>query len=249
MREDARPAEVVVEETHRFLAPLLSGCRRVLEVGCGNGLLARRLAADGFEVTAVDRSLAGTERAAPVRFVEADFLGFEDAPFDALVFSASLHHLFPLERALENAGRLLRPGGLLAAADFDLDAPDRETLRWLYDLQGLLGAAGLLRREVAHGSDEDDPLARWEAEHAGDPPLHRGCAMRAALAGRFELLGTARGPYLHRSIAGQLEPSRHAARIARWVLTAELRRIAAGTLRPVGLRLWARTARAEPEKK
>jgi SAM-dependent methyltransferase len=240
---------VVVEETHRFLAPLLSGCRRVLEVGCGNGLLARRLAADGFEVTAVDRSLAGTERAAPVRFVEADFLGFEDAPFDALVFSASLHHLFPLERALENAGRLLRPGGLLAAADFDLDAPDRETLRWLYDLQGLLGAAGLLRREVAHGSDEDDPLARWEAEHAGDPPLHRGCAMRAALAGRFELLGTARGPYLHRSIAGQLEPSRHAARIARWVLTAELHRIAAGTLRPVGLRLWARTARAEPEKK
>jgi 16S rRNA A1518/A1519 N6-dimethyltransferase RsmA/KsgA/DIM1 with predicted DNA glycosylase/AP lyase activity len=56
------------------------GCGAALEVGCGDGLLARRLAARAAEVTAIDCdagmvALARQRTAAPhVRFVHADFL-------------------------------------------------------------------------------------------------------------------------------------------------------------------------------
>lgn len=264
MASPQRPEDVEVDETVRFVAPLLAGRRRVLDVGCGNGLLARRLAADGFQVTALDRSLDRTERAPGIRYLEADFLSFEDAPHDALVFSASLHHLSPLDRALENAERLLVPGGQLVVADFDLDAPDRDTARWYYDLEGLLVAAGCFRPDRVGGTDIDDPLERWHAEHRpeahrpgthrhhghrgqghgppeeAEPPLHTGAAMREGLARRFSNPGASTGPYLYRYLVGGLEPSPHALRLALWVHDAEVRRIAAGALKPVGLRLWAR---------
>jgi SAM-dependent methyltransferase len=235
-----RPEEVEVDETYRFVAPLIAGCRRVLDVGCGNGLLARRLTGDGFQVTALDRSLGRTERSPGIRYVESDFLGFEDAPHDALVFSASLHHLAPLDRALETAEHLLRPCGLLVAADFDLEAPDRETVRWYYDLEGLLLTSGLFRPDKVRGSETDDPLARWHAEHAETPPLHTGAAMRDALSRRFTLLGSDSGPYLYRYLAGSLEPTPHATRIGRWIRDTEARHIASGALKAVGFRLWAR---------
>jgi SAM-dependent methyltransferase len=240
MPPHARPEDLEVESTHRFVAPLLAGATRVLDVGCGNGLLARRLAADGLDVTALDRSLKRTERSSGIRFVEEDFLGHQDAPFDALVFSASLHHLSPLDQALETAERLLRPGGSLLVSDFDLDAPDRFTARWYYDLEGLLLAAGHFRPDKVQGSDTEEPLARWHAEHVDTPPFHRGTAMRAAIRQRFDLIGSSTGPYLYRYIVGALEPTPHAMRIATQVRAAEERGIAAAALKPVGLQLWAR---------
>ena len=189
MREPARPEDVEVEDTHRFLQQHLSGMRRVLDVGCGNGLLARRLLGDGLHVTALDVSLERTERTEGIRFVEADFLVFEDAPYDALVFSASLHHLIPLKDALEAANRLLRPGGRLLVSDFDLEAPDLATARWYYDVEGLLLASGLYRPEKVGRAEERDLLRRWHLEHEDTPPLHTGTAMREGVAARFSLLG------------------------------------------------------------
>ena len=237
-----RAEDVEVEETHRFLLPLLAGSRRVLDVGCGNGLLARRLLGDGLDVTALDRKLNRTERTAGIRFVEEDFLGFEDAPYDALVFSASLHHLFPLETALAAADRLLCPGGLLLASDFDLQAPDSATARWYYDMEGLLLAAGLYRPEKVSGSQAEDPLRRWHAEHQDTPPFHTGAAMRAGLGRRFALLGEGSGAYLYRYVVGGLVPSPHGAAVAAWALASEKRHLASGVLKPVGLLLWAKKA-------
>jgi SAM-dependent methyltransferase len=240
MPTPARPEDVEVEETYRFLAPHLAGASRLLDVGCGNGLLARRLAQAGFAVTAVDVSLKRTERSPGIRFVETDFLTLEDAPFDALVFSASLHHLSPLEAALATAHRLLRPGGRLLAADFDVDSPDEETARWYYTLEGLLLAAGLYRADKVGGSEADPPLLRWHKEHEDTPPLHPGRAMQEALARRFGDVGTSRGPYLYRYLVGGLAPTPQATAIAEWARATEERQLASGALRPVGLRLWAR---------
>jgi SAM-dependent methyltransferase len=242
MSAPARPEDVEVEETYRFLAPRLAGCRTLLDVGCGNGLLARRLALGGFAVTAVDVSLKRAERSAGIRFLEADFLALDEGPFDALVFSASLHHLYPLEAAVERAARLLRPGGCLLAADFDVDAPDEATARWYYDMEGLLLAAGLYRPHQVGGSETDAPLVRWHAEHQESPPLHRGQHMREALARRFVRLGTSTGPYLYRSLVGGLEATPQATRLAQWAVAAETRHIGRGVLRPVGLQLWAHRA-------
>jgi SAM-dependent methyltransferase len=240
MSTPASPEDVEVEEARRFLLPLLAASHRVLDVGCGNGLLARRLSGDGLDVTALDRSLKRAERTAGIRYVETDFLGFEDAPYDALVLSASLHHLFPLAEALATAERLLRPGGLILVSDFDVDAPDVLTARWYYDMEGLLLVAGLYRPEKVDCAGVEDVLARWHAEHQDTPPFHTGAAMREALAQRFVLLGTLLGPYLYRYVVGGLRPSPLGTSIAAWALATEERHIAEGVLKAVGLRLWAK---------
>jgi SAM-dependent methyltransferase len=58
---------------------------------------------------------------AGVEFQEADgrALPFGDAEFDAVVFDSVLCHIPQPERALAEAGRVLRPGGRLAAFDGD----------------------------------------------------------------------------------------------------------------------------------
>ena len=94
----------------------------VLDVGCGDGLLAQRLAAVSRSVVGIDVDPAIVVRArarlepvgnASVRFVS--FADFDEAErsFDLITFVASLHHL-PLRKTLPKSGRLLRRGGELA---------------------------------------------------------------------------------------------------------------------------------------
>lgn len=95
--------------------------QRVLDVGCGAGTLARRLAATVPHVDGVDASaemIAVARRSAPpnVTFDVGDALTLDVAPgsYDAVVSSAVLHHL-PLAEALPRMAGWLRPGGVLAA--------------------------------------------------------------------------------------------------------------------------------------
>jgi ubiquinone/menaquinone biosynthesis C-methylase UbiE len=103
---------------------------RVLEVGCGTGVLTRLLARwpNVGAVVGVDTAAALLVRArelaedlANVEFREGDgrSLPFEDTCFDAVVFDSVLSHIPGPERALAEAARVLRPGGWLAAFDGD----------------------------------------------------------------------------------------------------------------------------------
>ena len=92
--------------------------RRVLDVGCGDGALARYLAAPGRTVTGLDpdtgcilRARQASKGTAGLRFVPTDFDAFEAAPgsFDAVLFVASLHHM-DATAAVEKAAALLSPG-------------------------------------------------------------------------------------------------------------------------------------------
>jgi ubiquinone/menaquinone biosynthesis C-methylase UbiE len=102
----------------------------VLEVGCGTGVLTRRLAElpTVGEVVGVD--IAGTLLAAAaelasslpnVSFTEADArtLPFGDDSFDAVVFDSTLTHVPGPDEALAEAFRVLRRRGLLAAFEGD----------------------------------------------------------------------------------------------------------------------------------
>jgi SAM-dependent methyltransferase len=107
---------------HRLLLRQLPpGCRTALDVGCGTGRFARRLAQRGIEVDAVDRSaeVLAAARGAPappagrVRYLLADVtrMRLPAGRYDVISCLASLHHLpFATVAALRQA---LAPGGVL----------------------------------------------------------------------------------------------------------------------------------------
>ncbi|HYL39916.1 MAG TPA: class I SAM-dependent methyltransferase [Candidatus Binatus sp.] len=112
------------------VAASLSPGASVLEVGCGPGHLAQRLAERGFEVTGLDLDPAMVERArraaaalglqgagvdaAPVpAFVVGDVasLPFDDGSFDAVVSTLSMHHWDDAVVGIREIVRVLKPGG------------------------------------------------------------------------------------------------------------------------------------------
>jgi len=109
--------------TSPFLVPLRqAGVRTILELGCGTGHDAARLAAAGYSVTAIDLSGEAIGHAQATfgplaRFLVADMtrrLAFPDGSFDAVMSNVALH-MFPddMTRAVfAQVGRLVRAGGL-----------------------------------------------------------------------------------------------------------------------------------------
>jgi SAM-dependent methyltransferase len=227
-----RPSELRLDDQVERIGPALAGKARILDVGCGHGELARRLAAGGATITALDTQLRDPVPAERVTYVERDFLAFEAEPFDALVFGASLHHIHELDRCIAHARRLLAPGGVLVVDDFDVAAPDAATLAWYYDTQELLAAAGLYPPDRIDRGHE--LLERWHHAHHHEHALHTADAMRAAIAARFAITDERRGPYLHWYILARLPEDAQGLAIARHLIATERAKIASGAIRAVG---------------
>jgi SAM-dependent methyltransferase len=100
----------------------------LLEVGCGWGELAARMAVElECRVVAIDQSPRMVElarqRGVDARVGDVQELDFPQGAFDAVVAAWMLYHVPDLHRALRECVRVLRPGGVLvavtnAAADF-----------------------------------------------------------------------------------------------------------------------------------
>lgn len=86
---------------------------RLLEIGAGSGWQARRLAALGYAVTAVDVSDSSyaAGRVWPVLPYDGSRLPFADASFDAIFSSNVLEHVDGLAEFQREMQRVLRPGG------------------------------------------------------------------------------------------------------------------------------------------
>jgi len=113
----------------------LNSADRVLDLGCGTGVLTRMIAdrldskvggvSVGIDAAAKMILVAGKKRGSGnCRFevMAAEDLSFEDQSFDAVVSSLFFHHV-PLdlkEKALSESFRILRPGGRLIIADMHI---------------------------------------------------------------------------------------------------------------------------------
>jgi len=95
----------------------LAGVRHLLDVGCGEGQVSRRVRALGAEVVGVDPTesqlAAAAERGGGVRYARAGAAGLPFPPltFDAVVICLTLEHIDPFEPAIEEMARVLAPGG------------------------------------------------------------------------------------------------------------------------------------------
>ncbi len=165
---------------HRLLLRQLpQPCRLVLDVGCGAGVFAARLAQRSEQVDALDRSAEMIEEAkrrtpGNVNCVLADVLAdsLPGKDYDAIFSISALHHM-PLQDALPVLAAGLRPGGVLAAVALPRRDVRRELLAEIVAAVGhrLLGAMFLAKRLL--GSDRGfakDP-GRAAMPVIMDPPL------------------------------------------------------------------------------
>jgi SAM-dependent methyltransferase len=136
-----------------FAAIAECGPRRLLEVGCGSGELAERVAVElEAGVVAVDTSPRMVElarsRGLDAVVGDAQALPYADGAFDVAVAAWMLYHVPELERAVEELHRVLRPGGRLVAATNGV-----AHLEEMWRLVGLDRPAGNLTFNGANGGE------------------------------------------------------------------------------------------------
>ena len=116
--------ELEFMRTQELITERIAGSSRILDVGGGNGIHAAALAAAGHDVMLIDPVEAHVERARRhhafgAQQGDARRLDFDDNTFDAALLLGPLYHLHSAEDrrlCLEEAGRVVVPGGLVFAA-------------------------------------------------------------------------------------------------------------------------------------
>lgn len=106
---------------HKWIISQVKEQDKVLDVGCGEGLLVYRLAQKCKEVMGIDthipsiekskKRIEGLENASVIPVEFEDFDG-EQNYFDAIVFVASIHHM-DMEFCIDKSKKLLKPSGKL----------------------------------------------------------------------------------------------------------------------------------------
>ena len=117
--------------------------RRLLDIGCGVGQFAERVQRElGTEVIAIDVSERMVEltrtRGIQTEVGDAQALPFEDGEFDCVTANWVLYHVPEIDKALEEAKRVLAPGGTIVAATIG-----ERNMGDLWDLLGVPSTHGL----------------------------------------------------------------------------------------------------------
>lgn len=204
--------DVAMEHTLRFVERALPvRVARVLEIGCGDGRLARRMNGRADELIAidVDPACVAAARARGVDARVADWMTFDGGCFDAILFTRSLHHIAPLEAAVDRAAHHLLQPGTLIVEDFAFAEIAPTPVGWLCGVGRALrdeGVVDLSRSSfVAELLASDEPLEVWRRHHGSDGnQIHTADAMSAAIRARFAGVHEESAPYLYRYLCGVL---------------------------------------------
>jgi hypothetical protein len=197
-----------VEFTEFALSQLPDPPRRVLEVGCGHeGGVAPALAAARYDVLAIDPHAPEGVLYRRVTLEELD----DPGPFDAVVAGRVLHHVHPLDTALDKLAGL---APVLILDEFAWNHMDEPTVDWYESQHRLLTAAG----RTPKGPPD---LAEWHRRHSD---LHPYETLRSEIDARYAERHFEWRPYFYRWLEG---PATEA---------LEQGLIDAGAIRPIGFR-------------
>jgi ubiquinone/menaquinone biosynthesis C-methylase UbiE len=145
--------------------------RSVLEVGCGTGLLLRRIAAFASATRGVDLSPGmlekARERGLDVVEGSATALPFEDESFDVTCSFKVLAHVPEINTALEEMARVTRPGGHVIAEFYNP-----------FSLRGLVKRFGPAGR-IAKGAHERNVYTRFDSPAQVRALVPEGCKLVA----------------------------------------------------------------------
>jgi SAM-dependent methyltransferase len=221
---------------------LPAGARRMLEIGCGSGELAASLLRDGTSLIAIDND-ADSIAAAQSLDVDARIAvwpDFEGGQFDAVLFTRSLHHIHPLNKALQRAADSLVIRGRLIVEDFAYETADENTLQWFAHVIDRLDGAGLLVR----GDDflnavrsKTETLKAWRENH--ELNLHTATAILAEIRKVFGAAECEEAPYYFRYLARAIVPTADRDKILQDLAEEEAALITRGTISALGRRFVA----------
>ena len=138
-------------------APHIAG-RRVLEAGCGSGLVLERLARSASLACGFDLSPGmvrqARERGLQVALGDITAIPFANGAFDVVCSFKVLAHVKQIGRALSELGRVTAPGGVLL-----LEFYNPRSLRYL--AKRLAGPG-----RISNGRTEADVFTRWDSPPA-----------------------------------------------------------------------------------
>ena len=104
-------------DPYGWVAEQLDPSARVLDLACGSGPLRARHAGPwtGIDISSPELARARAQGAGPLVLGDGAALPFAAGSFDAVACSMALMLIQPVERALAEVARVLRPGGRLVA--------------------------------------------------------------------------------------------------------------------------------------
>jgi SAM-dependent methyltransferase len=221
---------------------LPTGARRILEVGCGSGELAASLLQTGLAVVAIDTDgdSVGAARRLGVDARVATWPDFEEGQFDAVLFTRSLHHIHPLEKAVQHAADSLVEGGRIIVEDFAYEAADEKTLRWFVNAIDALDTAGVLVKDdefLNSVRSKTKTLTAWRENHEAD--LHTSADILARTKNVFGDVMCETAAYCFRYLARGIAPIADRDAILRELAERETALISTGAIIAIGRRFVA----------
>jgi SAM-dependent methyltransferase len=175
---------------------------RILEVGCGEGRLARSMSAAGYRVVAIDPDAPDGSlfrRVTIEEFVESE-------PFDVAVATLSLHHIVDLDAALAKIAGLVVSGGTFVVVEFAWNHFDEATAAWaLRHLDSETEHGWLAHRYnewIAHGRDDDSGFAEYLRRWAASKKFHSAAMMLDVCRRHFVEVRFEAWPYLYPELEG-----------------------------------------------